>query len=119
VVGETETTRPDPTCDPPQVLTFKSVLWEKTRVHKLPAIQGDPDGLVNTINDKSQIGAATVTCNFSSGHPVLWQKRQGNRGGVRTSGERGAGGRAVSGLRGSGRGAWHSQNREMPEVRRA
>jgi probable HAF family extracellular repeat protein len=73
VVGHTESSQPDPTCDPPQVLTFKPVLWEKGRVHEFPTIPGDPDGFVNAINDKGQAVGDTVTCNLSSGHPVLWQ----------------------------------------------
>lgn len=73
VIGHTETARLDPTCDPPQVLNYQPVIWEKGYVHKLPTIPGDPDGFVNTINDKGQAGGDTVACNLSSGHPVLWQ----------------------------------------------
>lgn len=73
VIGHTETARPDPTCDPPQVLNYQPVIWEKEHVHKLPTIPGDPDGFVNTINDKGQAGGVTGACNLSSGHPVLWQ----------------------------------------------
>jgi len=73
VIAHTETARLDPTCDPPQVLNYQPVIWEKGYVHKLPTIPGDPDGFVNTINDKGQAGGDTVACNLSSGHPVLWQ----------------------------------------------
>ncbi len=73
IIGHTETARLDPTCDPPQVLNYQPVIWEKGYAHKLPTIPGDPDGFVNTINDKGQAGGDTVACNLSSGHPVLWQ----------------------------------------------
>jgi probable HAF family extracellular repeat protein len=73
IIGHTETAQLDPTCDPPQVLNYQPVIWEKGYVHKLPTIPGDPDGFVNAINDKGQAGGDTVACNLSSGHPVLWQ----------------------------------------------
>jgi probable HAF family extracellular repeat protein len=85
VVGNAENTTPDPTCVPPQVFHFKPVIWEKGEIQELPTIAGDPDGVVNAINDTGQAVGQTGNCT-SPFHGVLWQNGTvtdlGNLGGL-------------------------------------
>ena len=74
VAGQAENDTPDTTCPSgfefPQV---KPVLWDNGKIHELPTITGDPDGIVSAINDKGDAVGNTFDCTGSSFHAVLWQ----------------------------------------------
>jgi probable HAF family extracellular repeat protein len=72
VVGQAENSTPDPTCESPQVLQFKPVVWEKGQVQELPTFPGDPDGFAATINDRGQIAGVSSSCTTPF-HALLWQ----------------------------------------------
>jgi probable HAF family extracellular repeat protein len=72
VVGQAENNIPDPTCESPQVLQVKPVVWEKSQVQELPTFPGDPDGFATTINDRGQIAGVSGSCTTPF-HAVLWQ----------------------------------------------
>jgi len=72
VVGQAENSTPDRTCEAPQVLQFKPVVWEKGRVQELPTLIGDSAGAAFTINDRGQIAGASGSCTTAF-HAVLWQ----------------------------------------------
>jgi probable HAF family extracellular repeat protein len=72
VVGQAENNIPDPTCESPQALQFKPVVWEKGQVQELPTFPGDPDGFAATINDRGQIAGVSGSCTTPF-HAVLWQ----------------------------------------------
>jgi probable HAF family extracellular repeat protein len=72
IAGFGENTTPDPSCEAPQVLHFKPVLWERDEIHELPTIAGDPDGVAVAINDNGQAVGQTGDCT-SPFHAVLWQ----------------------------------------------
>jgi probable HAF family extracellular repeat protein len=88
VVGQAENSTPDPTCEAPQVLQFKPVVWEKGQVQELPTFQGDPDGQANAINDNGQVVGFSGHCIIPvQHHALLWQSGVmtdlGNFGGTR------------------------------------
>jgi probable HAF family extracellular repeat protein len=72
VVGNAETSTPDPTCEAPQVLQHKPVVWEKGRVQELPMLIGDSGGSALTINDSGQIAGIAGNCTTPF-HALLWQ----------------------------------------------
>jgi probable HAF family extracellular repeat protein len=72
VVGHAENSTPDPTCEAPQVLQHKPVVWQKGRVQELPLLIGDSGGIGLTINDRGQIAGISGSC-ITSSHAVLWQ----------------------------------------------
>jgi probable HAF family extracellular repeat protein len=72
VVGMAENSTPDPTCEAPQVLQFKPVVWEKGRVQELRSLIGDSEGIAVTINDHGQIAGYSGSCTTPF-HAVLWQ----------------------------------------------
>jgi probable HAF family extracellular repeat protein len=72
VVGQAENSTPDPTCEAPQVLQFKPVVWERGQVQELPTFPGDPDGFAATINDRDQIAGVSGSCTTPF-HALLWQ----------------------------------------------
>lgn len=93
VVGWAETLVRDPTCNAPQVLQFRAVIWEPkekevTQLHPLP---GDSTSAATAINNRGQVVGISGKCDvavgeFSAAHAVLWEHGQvkdiGNLGGV-------------------------------------
>ena len=95
LAGFAENSTPDPSCPAPQVLQFKPVVWEKGAIHKLPTFPGDPDGVVQEINESGQVVGGSGTCatfnpnflyNLVPVHALLWEKGTatdlGNLGGT-------------------------------------
>ena len=79
VVGWAETPIHDPTCNPPQVLQFRAVLWEPARgaQRELPPFPGDSSSAATAINDRGQAVGISGDCDiavgrFSARHAVLW-----------------------------------------------
>ncbi|HEU4385635.1 MAG TPA: hypothetical protein VFR85_19270 [Anaeromyxobacteraceae bacterium] len=86
VVGWAETPVHDPTCNPPQVLQFRAVLWEPEtgegeplpfRGRELPPFAGDSSSAATAINDRGQAVGISGDCDiavgrFSARHAVLW-----------------------------------------------
>lgn len=93
IAGWAETTTPDPTCIPPQVLQFLPVVYGpgQEQIRQLPPLSGDPDGAATAINDLGQVVGISGTCGTAVGgstaaHAVLWENgipiNIGNLGGV-------------------------------------
>lgn len=93
VVGWAETKVHDPTCDAPQVLQFRAVLWEpkKNRKRELPPYPGDSASAATAINGRGQVVGISGECDvavgrFSARRAVLWQNGRvrdiGNLGGT-------------------------------------
>jgi probable HAF family extracellular repeat protein len=89
IVGAAENSTPDPTCEPPQVLQLRAVIWEKGQVRELPPFLGDPDATAGAINDKGQAVGSSGPCTLIFGnsfHALLWQNGRaidlGNLGGA-------------------------------------
>jgi len=92
VVGWAENTVHDPTCNPPQVLQFRAVLWgPRGRTRQLPPLGGDTVTAATAINDRGQVVGISGICDnavgrFSARHAVLWEHGAvtdiGNLGGV-------------------------------------
>ena len=93
VVGWAETEVHDPTCNSPQVLQFRAVVWEpgKERKRELRPFPGDSTSAATAINDRGQVVGISGDCDvavgeFSARHAVLWQGDQvidlGNLGGM-------------------------------------
>jgi probable HAF family extracellular repeat protein len=72
LAGVAETDIPDPTCVPPFVLHFEPVIWRDGQPQRLPTVHGDPDGLIQGINDRGQAVGFTGSC--SPVHAVLWDR---------------------------------------------
>lgn len=79
VVGWAETTVEDPTCDAPQVLQFRAVMWEPRRgqVRELAPLPGDSTSAATAINERGQAVGISGECNvavgaFSAQHAVIW-----------------------------------------------
>lgn len=80
VVGWAETTVEDPTCDAPQVLQFRAVLWEPRRgtTRELPPLPGDSTSAATAINERGQAVGISGECNvavgaYSAQHAVIWE----------------------------------------------
>lgn len=80
VVGWAETPVHDPTCNAPQVLQFRAVLWEpkKGRMRELPPLPGDSTSAATAINDPGQVVGISGECDIAVGqlsarHSVLWE----------------------------------------------
>jgi probable HAF family extracellular repeat protein len=80
IVGWAETPVQDPTCNSPQVLQFRAVLWEPKAGQKLelPPLPGDSTSAATAINERGQIVGISGDCDvavgrFSARHAVLWQ----------------------------------------------
>lgn len=79
VVGWAENTVHDPTCNPPQVLQFRAVVWDTHRddARELPPLSGDTVSAATAINDREQVVGISGICDnavgrFSAAHAVLW-----------------------------------------------
>jgi len=80
VVGWAETPVHDPTCNAPQVLQFRAVLWEpkKGRMRQLRPLPGDSTSAATAINNRSQVVGISGDCDIAVGqlsarHSVLWE----------------------------------------------
>ncbi len=80
VVGWAENAVHDPTCNAPQVLQFRAVLWDtrRDRVQELPPLPGDTVSAATAINDRGQVVGISGICDnavgrFSAAHAVLWE----------------------------------------------
>lgn len=93
VVGWAETRVIDPTCNDPQVLQFRAVLWEpkEGRTRELPPYPGDSTSAATAINERGQVVGISGECDiavgrFSARRAVLWDKDSvvdiGNLGGT-------------------------------------
>ncbi len=79
VVGWAETPVHDPTCNAPQVLQFRAVLWEPKSgaMRELPPLPGDSTSAATAINESGQVVGISGACDiavgeFSALHSVLW-----------------------------------------------
>ncbi len=92
IVGWAENTVHDPTCEPPQVLQFRAVVWGPGAgdIRELPPLAGDTSGAATAINDRNQVVGISGTCDQAVGrataaHAVLWENGSvidiGNLGG--------------------------------------
>jgi len=74
--GVAETSTLDSTCPSPEFQS-EPVLWVKGAIRPLPTFPGDPDGFVNSINDKGQAVGASGSCwsifPANAIHALLWQ----------------------------------------------
>jgi probable HAF family extracellular repeat protein len=80
VVGWAENTIHDPTCNAPQVLQFRAVVWDTRRdhLHELHPLPGDTVSAATAINDRGQVVGISGICanavgGFSAAHAVLWE----------------------------------------------
>lgn len=81
VVGWAETPVRDPTCNAPQQLQFRAVLWD-TRAgtkRELRPLPGDSTSAATGINSKGQVVGISGDCDIAVGqlsarHSVLWDK---------------------------------------------
>ncbi len=92
-VGWAENTVHDPSCNAPQVLQFRAVIWGPARewIQELPPLPGDSVSSATAINDHGQVVGVSGICSnavggFSAAHAVLWQNGKptdlGSLGGV-------------------------------------
>ncbi|HYV31941.1 MAG TPA: hypothetical protein VEO53_12665 [Candidatus Binatia bacterium] len=79
VVGWAETAVHDPTCNAPQVLQFRAVLWEPKAgtIKQLPPFPGNSTSAATAINEQGQAVGISGDCDiavgrFSARHAVLW-----------------------------------------------
>jgi probable HAF family extracellular repeat protein len=80
VVGWAETPVHDPTCNAPQVLQFRAVLWEprKGTKRELRPLPGDSTSAATAVNDAGQVVGISGDCDIAVGqrsaqHAVLWE----------------------------------------------
>ena len=80
VVGWAETRVHDPTCNAPQVLQFRAVLWEpkKGGMRELRPLPGDSTSAATAINNQGQVVGISGECDIAVGqmsarHSVLWE----------------------------------------------
>ena len=80
VVGWAETAVHDPTCNAPQVLQFRAVLWDpkKGTKRELPPLPMDSTSAATAINDAGQVVGISGDCDIAVGqlsarHSVLWE----------------------------------------------
>jgi probable HAF family extracellular repeat protein len=80
VVGWAETIVHDPTCNAPQVLQFRAVLWDtkKDTLRQLRPLPGDSTSAATAINPAGQVVGISGDCDVAVGqlsarHSVLWQ----------------------------------------------
>jgi probable HAF family extracellular repeat protein len=94
VVGWAENTIHDPTCNLPQVLQFRAVIWDARRgrvLQELPPLVGDTVTAATAINESGQVVGISGICadavgGYSAAHAVLWQDEEpidlGTLGGI-------------------------------------
>jgi probable HAF family extracellular repeat protein len=82
VVGWAENTVHDPTCNLPQVLQFRAVIWDTRRdqFRELPPLPGDTVSAATAIDDQGQVVGISGICanavgGYSAAHAVLWKNR--------------------------------------------
>jgi len=92
-VGWAENTVHDATCNPPQVLQFRAVIWgpEQGQIEELPPLPGgDTVSAATAINDRGQVVGISGICSnavggYSAIHSVIWENGKpidmGNIGG--------------------------------------
>ncbi len=81
VVGWAETSVPDATCNPPQILQFLAVEWrldDLDHPRALPPLAPDHDSAATAVNNRGQIVGISGDCanavgGLSARHAVLWQ----------------------------------------------
>lgn len=92
IVGSSENTTSDTTCpESPAsaqkyefkpVVWFKLFPWSELRIHELPTVSGDPDGVAVAVNERGEAAGASGTCgvfnainlfNLVPRHAILWQ----------------------------------------------
>lgn len=80
VVGWAETPVHDPTCNEPQVLQFRAVMWEpkKGEMQELPPLPGDSTSAATAINDSGLAVGISGECDIAVGqlsaqHSVIWE----------------------------------------------
>ncbi len=83
VVGWAETPIHDDTCNEPQVLQFRAVMWEpaKGTMQELPPLPGDSTSAATAINEKGQAVGISGECDIAVGqlsaqHSVIWEQGQ-------------------------------------------
>lgn len=92
-VGWAENSVHDASCNPPQVLQFRAVIWGENGhvVKQLPPLPGDTVSSATAINDRGQVVGISGICadavgGFSAIHNVLWENGRatniGDLGGV-------------------------------------
>ena len=81
VVGWAETRVHDPTCNAPQVLQFRAVVWEPRSgsMRQLRPLPGDSASAATAINEGGQVVGISGDCDvavgqFSARHAVLWER---------------------------------------------
>ena len=80
VVGWAETAVEDPTCNDPQVLQFRAVMWEpkRGRTRQLSPLPGDSTSAATAINERGQVVGISGACDIAVGQrsarrSVLWE----------------------------------------------
>lgn len=93
IAGWAENTVHDPTCEAPQVLQFRAVVWgpRNNQIRELPPLPGDTVSAATALNDRGQVVGISGVCDqaagrFSAIHNVLWENGEptdiGDLGGV-------------------------------------
>jgi probable HAF family extracellular repeat protein len=93
VVGWAENTVRDTTCEAPQILQFRAVVWgpRAGQIRELPPYGDDTVSAATAINDRGQVVGISGICDqavgrFSAIHAVLWERGRvidlGNLGGT-------------------------------------
>lgn len=93
IVGWAENDVHDPTCNLPQRLQFRAVVWgpRKKEIRELPPLGQDTVSAATAINDRGQVIGISGICDnavgrFSAARAVMWHKGKtidlGNLGGV-------------------------------------
>jgi probable HAF family extracellular repeat protein len=105
VAGLAETAMKDPTAGCP-VHRFEPVVWVNGKIHSLPTVPGDSDGVAASLNDKGQAAGASGACssfNPNSGlyltenHAMVWENGKGtDLGNLGPNGLPGAGNHACA-----------------------
>ena len=80
VVGWAETPVRDPTCNAPQVLQFRAVVWDAKNGgrRQLRPLHGDSTSAATAINDRGQVVGISGDCDIAVGqlsarHAVIWE----------------------------------------------
>jgi probable HAF family extracellular repeat protein len=76
VVGRAETDHRDPTCEPPQILQYRPVIWTDGKAHDLGTIPGDPDGWALSTNARGQVVGVSTDCRLARFTPCCGRKER-------------------------------------------